>query len=382
MFGAGLFARPAIHALSRRGITPSCIVDNSKAKQGSKIMGIPVLAPLEGLGSCPDAKVIITAAPKYIGEILSQTQAMGWTSVYDCSSLLASFEYDRETFESGVSQLHFDLDSYFYDYFNLYYPEKLILPSLDVVITEKCSLKCRDCANLMQYYAHPEDVDFKKLFDSLDILMQCVDHVLEFRVLGGETFMNRHAHEYINRLRKYENYTRIAVYSNGVIVPKGENLECLVSEDTYLRVSDYGPLSRKMREMLELFDSRGIIYSVMTLEGWQDCAKIFKRERTRAELESVYSCCCAKNTLTLLDERVYVCPFAANAANLGALPQFQDSIPVTEKFSTDAIKERLFRMLRASDFFSACQYCAGRPLDSIPLPPAIQSSEPLPYVKL
>ena len=31
----------------------------------------------------------------------------------------------------------------------------LVIRSVDVVITEKCTLKCKDCANLMQYYQNP-----------------------------------------------------------------------------------------------------------------------------------------------------------------------------------------------------------------------------------
>ena len=33
------------------------------------------------------------------------------------------------------------------------------LISLDVVITECCTLRCRNCANLMQYYHNPENTD-------------------------------------------------------------------------------------------------------------------------------------------------------------------------------------------------------------------------------
>jgi hypothetical protein len=109
----------------------------------------------------------------------------------------------------------------------------------------------------MQYYRHPKDADFGALFASLDVLMASVDHVLEFRVLGGETFMNPQAHRYIEKLREYENFTRIAVYSNGTIMPTEEGMASLIREDTYLRVTDYGPLSRKVRAIVEAFQIRG-----------------------------------------------------------------------------------------------------------------------------
>ena len=30
--------------------------------------------------------------------------------------------------------------------------ESLHLKCIDIVVTEKCSMKCKDCSNLMQYY--------------------------------------------------------------------------------------------------------------------------------------------------------------------------------------------------------------------------------------
>jgi hypothetical protein len=380
LFGAGIFLPPAVHSLAQRGIVPACIGDNSPGKQGRKICGIPVLPPAEALKAFPGAAVVITAAPQYIDEIRSQLAGMGWGGVYDCSCLLASFEYHGNTFASGMSELHLDLDRYFYEYFMKYYPHKLIIPSVDIVITERCSLRCRDCSNLMQYYRHPKDADFGALFASLDVLMASVDHVLEFRVLGGETFMNPQAHRYIEKLREYENFTRIAVYSNGTIMPTEEGMASLIREDTYLRVTDYGPLSRKVRAIVEAFQIRGGNYELERVNGWQDCASIAKRGRSPEELEALYSCCCANRLLTVLNGWLYICPFAANASNLGSLPPFpRDMVELNGRRSRREIRTQLLDMMRARRFFSACDYCAGRPVGAAPLPAAIQTPAPLPY---
>ena len=51
----------------------------------------------------------------------------------------------------------------------------LKLKSIDVQITEKCSLKCKDCSNLMQYYKKPIDADFEILTKSIDKILNAVD---------------------------------------------------------------------------------------------------------------------------------------------------------------------------------------------------------------
>ena len=40
---------------------------------------------------------------------------------------------------------------------------KTYMRSLDVMITTKCSLKCRNCSNLMQYYQDPKNTSLEKI---------------------------------------------------------------------------------------------------------------------------------------------------------------------------------------------------------------------------
>lgn len=382
IFGAGVYSEPAIHSLKQFGVTPVCICDNSLMKVGTKVMGISVILPNEAFKKYPEAIIIITAAWKYFDEINSQLKRMGWNDIYDCANLLSNFEYDRDTFTNSVGALNLDLDSYFYEYFIKNYPDKLILPSVDIVITEKCSLKCKDCSNLMQYYSNPKDIDFDKLFGSLDVLMECVDYVFELRILGGETFMNKYAHKYIERLFKYKNFTRIAVYSNGTIIPKDENLKCLINEKIYLRISDYGELSRNLEKMKNLFSKSGIVYDSQQIFKWQDCAQVRLIERTLDDLKTVYSSCCAKNTFTLHKAKLYICPFAANADNLEMLPHFSDEIIKLDKDSSyQQIRNRLFDMLRNKLFYSVCNFCSGRSLEELSITAAIQTEKPLFFEK-
>jgi len=50
-------------------------------------------------------------------------------------------------------------------------PSDIFLRSVDLVITEKCSLKCKDCANLMQYYTKPQDGSVEGVIQSAKWLL-------------------------------------------------------------------------------------------------------------------------------------------------------------------------------------------------------------------
>ena len=74
--------------------------------------------------------------------------------------------------------------------------------SLDVMITTRCSLKCKNCSNLMQYYKNPENTDGSEIIKALDIIHNNVDFISEYRVIGGEPLMNRDWASIVNNLSK------------------------------------------------------------------------------------------------------------------------------------------------------------------------------------
>ena len=82
---------------------------------------------------------------------------------------------------------------------------------LDLVLTEKCSLKCKDCSNLMQYYAKPVDEDFDQMMNGLDKFMNNVDFVNEVRLIGGEPLMYKRITEVLKKLLDYKNYEKIYI---------------------------------------------------------------------------------------------------------------------------------------------------------------------------
>ena len=83
---------------------------------------------------------------------------------------------------------------------------ELKVDSIDLMLTEKCSLKCKDCSNLMQFYAKPVDEDFEIVIKSIDKFLNTVDYVREIRLLGGEPLMYKRVDEVVKYLLKYKNF--------------------------------------------------------------------------------------------------------------------------------------------------------------------------------
>jgi hypothetical protein len=147
----------------------------------------------------------------------------------------------------------------------------------------------------------------------------------------------------------------------------------LRNEKIYLRVSDYGPVSKNVKKIIDVFNQENIYYDVEKILMWQDCGRVVRVKRSLIELENTYRVCCANKTLTLLKNILYICPFYANADNLGLVPKFTDGkIEILPGTSYEEIRNTLNLMLRESKYFNVCKYCLGRPLGDLTIPAAIQ----------
>jgi organic radical activating enzyme len=199
------------------------------------------------------------------------------------------------------------------------------LRSLDLIITERCSLKCKDCSNLMQYYKNPKDCSINQLLYDMNELLDKFK-VGEFRVIGGEPFLNKYWESIVAMLEKNKRVNRIVIYTNGTILPSPQ---FLISPKVFVMITDYGKLSRKIKEIKELFDKHKVNYKIQT-PIWTDCGGINKHNRTPEENKRLFKNCCSRNT-TLSNGKLYACAFSANLARLGIY-----------------------------DSESSCDYCSGR----------------------
>jgi len=208
------------------------------------------------------------------------------------------------------------------------------LRSLDVMITEKCSLRCKDCSNLMQYYSNPKDIDISGEIEKL-----LEDYtVSEFRIIGGEPFLNRKWESIVQNLADNPKVKRIVIYTNGTVIPKAN---VLANNKIFVLISDYGKLSFNIGEVKKLFDAQGISYKVIA-PRWTECGTIKKHDRNFEDNERIFNECCSRNT-TLSNGKLYDCAFSANLARLGIC-----------------------------DSPASCDYCNGRSLNDAEITPAIQ----------
>tara|TARA_B110000967_G_C18601656_1_gene419539 strand:- start:68 stop:718 length:651 start_codon:yes stop_codon:yes gene_type:complete len=213
-----------------------------------------------------------------------------------------------------------------------------------------------------------------------------VDKIDEFRIIGGDPFMNKEMHKAINKSKEYDKVGKIIVYTNAKIIPKGENLDCLKHNKVMLDISNYGgELATKHEEILKVLDDNNITYTYSTVDAWSDSGRIMPfQKRTEEENKKVFSECCNRDTLSVLHGQLYRCPFSANAHNLKAIPvDKSDQVDLSDdKISISTLKEQIRKLAYQKDYLTACLYCNGRDYTTPIIKVAEQTKEPLSYKKI
>ncbi len=379
IFGAGIAGEALFHACCDVGIRVECFCDNNTNKTNSSKCNIEVVHTLSLNKKYQDAIFVISAAE--INDVVEQLHILGYSKWHPASLLLRDFDVSHYQFSAPNDFVEYAVDACLLCHDSYLTPDKLFVRSVDIIITERCSLKCGNCSNLMQYYQKPLDCNIEELMQSIDAFCNIIDEVNEFRVIGGEPFMNKEIHLVLKRLIDEPKVKRIIIYTNGTIVPKENQIEYLKNNKILLFITDYGIFSKKLNILTEKLSQNNIAFYVQKARGWTDCAKIMKHNRITALQKELFRNCCAKNTVTISNGKLFKCPFAANVDRLGAVPDFEeDCIDIFDKTleSTD-IKKTIRTFLFERDFLDVCDYCNGRSFDDPEIEPAIQIDKPIKY---
>lgn len=382
IFGAGVIGEATLYACRKSGIQIECFVDDRIV---GPLLGLPVIRTKELEYLYPEASFYLTSPN--IEDMIRPLRSMGYEDWASCGEVLSDFDIRGIQFLSingsnksslySTEHVEYLIRTCLHHHYNHANPKKLTVQSVDLMITEKCSMKCRDCSNLMQYYEHPENADLAQMYAMIDGLCEKMDEIYEFRVIGGEPFMHKELHTVVAYAAAKTNVRKVSIFTNATIVPREHQWEALQHEKVRLFITDYDELSRNHIRLVAELESRGIAYVSEKANGWTDCSSVEKHNRTIKENEEVWSQCCAKNLATLADGRLYRCPFAANAHKLKAVPDYKDDYLVVE----DASKEAIRHFLRDKTMIETCDHCNGRSYGSPVIQAGIQTKVPLKYVK-
>ena len=245
----------------------------------------------------------------------------------------------------------------------------LEMDHLEIVVGSLCTLHCKKCANLMQYYEHPTVFDAGRMEEDVRKLLELDIEIDRANIVGGEPFLYKRLPDLIALLQNSPKIGCIRVITNGTVPPQEPLLAALKAPKVHVFISNYVGIGARTNEVYSLLKNAGVDVYVSTV-AWLDYHHNFAGYHRSAEaMEKVYRNCrgaCHE----LVDGEIHLCPTSAHGMRLGLIPRDENSfVSIRHDGSKKAKKE----ILRKLDFLlthqipNACDYCCADSGEIIPV---------------
>lgn len=368
LVGSGKNCEIIKSGLSKKGIANYYVCDKRfKTDIGSKHISYNDIALLS------DAEFIICSS-KYCVEIYKKLKEY---NVEDDKIFIAG-----ELYKEGLDKKETDLGdmslrlSYFRGMSRLheYLARGWRLNNLDVFITERCTLKCKNCCALIPYYDNPQNYSEEEIFEGLDNLLFMNCFVDSLSIMGGEPFLNQKL--MCDILKKYKGNQQIATFqiiTNGTILPSNDTINVLREiKNVYIIFSNYGNLSTKLGQTVKALIDNDIVVFIEKEKDilaekntlWLDYGNVRKYNHSDEFLKLMYKeCYDGRYCYSLLKNKLFICNRIAHGINMGIIPEngYRNSFDLkTEKLSKenrDKIIEECKKFVLSNEYPSACDYC-------------------------
>lgn len=393
IYGAGNVAKVVMEKLFFYNVDVLCLTVTERKKNPYFVLGKPVIT-LNHLTNVNTKETVVIIATfekvqadimEYLGEfgfeqiyIMQDALYYEWINEWDLTNNNSDSEiiyYQRyiDPYLKTVSNLckEHDIDeeniqNYVEKAYDHLMENELDIVRLVVVLGTKCSLRCRDCSNLMPYYKPQEDFDKEEIITSLNNITEKTQSILKCELIGGEPFLSKNLSDVLEYVIKNEIIKAVEITTNGTIIPNEKLIPLLKNPKVQIRISDYGEVVDKSN-IIAFLQEHSINYHLLDCEKWVLAGGVETRNKSKKELVKQYRMChSGYYCKPLYKGKIFSCARAAGLYDLGFMKD-KEYVEVFENFDEKEMKEFLLR-----DFSIACNYCDSATKNMVYTSPAVQ----------
>ncbi len=398
IYGAGKIGTRVFRFFSRFNI-PVCFFWDAKAELIREVESSPVLEPDFERIAMEDREnyvVIVTIFSENICHIVhDRLNEAGFHNVISDRKFIDSLLYFECKKNVAENKFCFDLktcyfcpvsketekrcdifDDYVRKHFvrgnqNVGYGRKLIVPSMGVLISNRCTLTCKGCNHLREYYNPSDNVDIaaKQIGDDLHRIIEAVDLIFAVVIVGGEPFLHKDIEDIIGRVLDLPKIGIVHIISNGTVALKSDSVfERLSNPRVIVEISGYRDrIPKKLQNSVELFIAKlaryRINYRYTQQMQWFDFGGFEQRSYSEEDLRRVHSSCCFVSN-DMFDGKLHKCSRSVFGNFLGKIPDFESDYVDIRRTAKEALRAKL------EDFFGkkyaeVCRFCSGTSTETI-----------------
>jgi hypothetical protein len=250
IWGAGYYGDIILKTLSKE-IRILGYIDSNPKKQNTYMNGLLIFSPSVLRDENMDDVCILVSS--------------GWTK--DIFG-----ELGKHGFRKNENCFHIDD---FIAIYMLYKYDKVFLSNINMIVTEKCTLRCEKCLDMYPYLSDPRHFTLDHIRKECEIFFKPVDFVSSIMVTGGDVMCNPECGniiKYLGDVYLDKSIGAIELHTNAIIMPDEDFLGTLKKYNCYVRFTDYGISVKKQKigQMIESLETNGIRYDLVRFEYWCD----------------------------------------------------------------------------------------------------------------
>ncbi len=225
----------------------------------------------------------------------------------------------------------------------------------------------------MPYFKKPVDFPAEDLLTYMDRLLDAIDAVQIFRILGGEPFLYKDIALIIEKALSSPKIKTIDIVTNGTIIPSQKVIDLMKNNPRIkIQISYYGEISRNADKIKSLCDENGVNCEIRypDKKTWSYAGDLKNRGRSREELVKQLKKC-GNICRNFHNGKLYFCPRASFGSKLGMPESPNDFVDMTHDVDRKTLRQQIFE-LNQRKFIAACNYCDEGTENFVPVPVAEQ----------
>lgn len=369
----------ALQVLRDNGYEVSGIFDNSERLKGKIYEDVNFFSPSS------DADIVIICGYKHYEKAKMFRQSILFDELITFSDFEKAYPKINQALfceiaprqRIRIERFQYEIDSYLFDDDGReieYSTDGIVLSQVQVCVTTKCTLRCRDCTDLMQYYAQPYHVPFASVIRDIEMLFSKVHFIRVLGIYGGETFLYPHFAELLDWLNaRRDKFGMINTAVNGTVMPSDDLCRALRSTKAVVMISDYGAFSIRKNDIINKLREKEVFCQTMQFQKdikWYPYGRpVYDINESDTELDEKFLNCSSRLVCNhLYRGKFYYCAFIAHMEELFGIPYHaKNSIDLSV---TD--KQTLQEYVLSQKYVDACRYCTSTAHTLEGFEPAIQ----------
>lgn len=240
---------------------------------------------------------------------------------------------------------------------------KLDIPPIDFTLTNKCTLRCKECGAMMPYIP-PEKywtISYEQFKLDLDNFLKCVGNCYHLKFIGGEPLLVKDIDKMLEYACRKKQVKLINITTNGTIIPSEKLLKTMSKyrKKIAYTISDYSSNTNiktlKHKQIIHELQKHKIKY-FLSNHPWHERGDIYKHFRCDEENKRVYLNCWQMVCTALFNGEIHPCTRSAIIKTLTNKQYENDECINIRSNDIKNINKSLHKFY-TKEVFSVCDYC-------------------------